>query len=168
MGIHISPPWSLLLLGNLVSLAGLGFPLYQQQLDRAVLRELQLRAELSGPRVVPWTPSSGREQQLGAGPGQPQPGKSDLGWEFEKPGQRTKTSVPPKEETKGSEQEFVFGLVVSGIGLILVIVAGLISYCFLVRGEKEAELGPSPTERQRRLAQRQLAELRLRRHGFGG
>ena len=56
MGIHISPPWSLLLLGNLVSLAGLGFPLYQQQLDRAVLRELQLRAELSGPRVVPWTP----------------------------------------------------------------------------------------------------------------
>ena len=79
-----------------MSLAGLGFPLYQQQLDRAVLRELQLRAELSGPRVVPWTPSSGREQQLGAGPGQPQPGKSDLGWEFEKPGQRTKTSVPPK------------------------------------------------------------------------
>ena len=94
-------------------------------------------------QVREWCPGhlSGREQQLGAGPKQPQPGKSDLGWEFEKPGQRTKTSVPPKEETKGSEQKFVFGLVVSGIGLILVIVAGLISYCFLVRGEKEAEFG---------------------------
>eukprot|EP00438_Fugacium_kawagutii_P004403 Skav208531 [mRNA] locus=scaffold3037:66464:70014:+ [translate_table: standard] len=78
-GGQVIPLWSVLIVGNLCSLAGLGVTWYQQQLDRAALRELQLRAELSGFRRDTWTPASGQEQRSGAGPGEPSPGRGDLG-----------------------------------------------------------------------------------------
>ena len=160
-----NPLWSLLVVGNLISLAGFGVTLYQQQLDRLSLRELQLRLELAGEQRSSWTTASGQERRSGAGPGDPEPGKTELGRGVE-PAESPRVAVTPGNSSVFGESKLVVGLLFGLVVLVLVLITGLVVCRWTACGIEESET--SPTEKQRRLAQRQLAELRLRRHGFGG
>lgn len=163
MGYSTPFYWPILVLGQLVSLGGFGVTLFLQQSDRAALRELQFRLEIQAGQVRELSGKQSQAKSSGGAGGEPSGEPSSSG------GSGPKTS----KDSKGFEERnppnhswsFLTGLVI-GIGVILLILISLV-LCWASRGESGSLVLGSPVEKRRELAARQLAELRLKKHGFG-
>ena len=151
-----------LLLAQVSSWIGLAAVAYFQYQEAIILREVQdSLLELS------WEEKAKRVSARGSG----RPGNGGGGSE---------PDSPELYPFANSDKECVWSLGASSSATVasLLLLCGLVALLsalvvvrFFTRGREEEESGDrtpkSPIEHQRELAQRQLAELRLRNHGFG-
>lgn len=166
MGVPSSVWLPLLVVSQVLSLVGLGVGAVYLQHQQLALRELQLHLAVARSPDLLGESWRDRGQLGGAWPGdpEPQPGVS-LG-----SGQRggagpNRAEDRDKKVTQNSDSLF-WGIVVLVLVLTLLVLTGVIWQRWGRAGGFE-ELASSPSERRKRLAQRQLAEVRLRKHGFG-
>lgn len=156
----------LLVASNLLSLVGLGVGAFYLQQQQLALRELQLQLGPVRPPNVLAGNWRDRGQLGGAGPDEPEAaGGARLG-----SGWHTSSSplwTEARDKQKGQTRDSLFWGLVFLVGVLtLLVVVGLLWQRW--RGVSDIEeLTSSPSERRKRLAQRQLAEVRLRKHGFG-
>ena len=155
----------LLLVGQGITWFGLGVSLYFQWENRAALRELQWLSESgSSPRGLDWL-ASDKLNKIASGGGGSEPPNS---WGQES---QLKSGKPVEPIVHSVNHTTVAGtLLFWFLWLGWVLVACAIGWWVFLRQRRpwtlsEPSVG-SPTDRQRALAQRQLAEVRLRKHGF--
>ena len=158
MGYSTNPLPPYVVLAHLLSWSGLAvlsWFQYQDQIQLQELRELTAGYRQGGS----WHFKT--EEQSGIPGGEPSPDKSAAGVS-------PSTPRPDSEVVVGGTSVvhwWVVGATLFTLIVILVVLAG----CFWWRQVTATRAADSsPVERQRDLAKRQLAEVRLRRHGFGG
>ena len=145
--------FKIILLTNLGTLGLVGWEFQQQFLLRQQVQELRT--------LVAWSGSEVSKTSSGGGHPGPYPGG---GAQF-----LPKTPEARAETLGGLNAASSSGLVTLSIGLIFCLVGLLLvgHWCYR-RGGGAVDLArPSSPINKRDLAQRQLAEIRLRRHGFG-
>lgn len=159
MGFPIRLYVGALAISQLSVIVLLGVNLWEQRQLRLQLGELNV-GSLPGHRT------GGQVEQESGGSGDP--------W----PGSHTNSGAgPPKNPQVGQfplgtlsgpqSREFSFGWWFLGLCLSLSAILGLGFLWIRVRAPTEPSLDPLSPTSQKEVAQRQLAELRLRRHGFG-
>ena len=167
MGGSSYPGWYFLVFGQIASWVGLGGSLwlhYQDQRGSNQLREIFREG-------YPFSRPGGLSQAAKLQPGDPDPGLPHFESPLEDLGR--KSEKKPAEFVKERdalefERNFWRGLFLGGV----LVIATLIIQRFLSRGgirgiEEEAVIDPSsPVQTKQELAARQLAEVRLKRHGF--
>ena len=163
MGYSSPSIWPLFLLGQFVTLSGFGVTLYLQQVDRAALRDLQFRLELQASKVRELDWKQGQAKSSGGAGGDPE-GEvpTTVRGEIKKP----KTSSQFSNTSEGDNSPSKLVSVVFGLVGLVCFAATLCCWWNHWREQRPVLVG-SPVERQRELAHRQLAELRLKKHGFG-
>lgn len=163
MGSSGSLALQLLIFGQTVTWLGLSFSLYLQWENRSALRDLQWLSETGSHSRSFEFPAEGRNQKVSANEG-----GGDPEGEFSNRKSRGPDGFREQIQTFPSEQT---GLRIWDLflilGWILVLLFGI--GCWLQRKQQQPEIEEgvsSPSEKQRALAQRQLAEVRLRRNVF--
>ena len=152
----------LLVFGQAVTRFGLGISLYFQWENRVTLRELQWLGESTVHRSLEF----GEEQKLNRvanSGGDPEDRGPPVG---KRP--NTPTREPEIHAVRVGQDGPAITTLILWLGWVLVALFGL--GFFLQRKSRSEEVREetvgSPSERQRAVAQRQLAEVRLRKNGF--
>lgn len=159
MGYSSSNPLSpYVVLAHLLSWSGLVVLSWYQYQDQIQLQELrELTAGYRQGRA--WDFKT--EEQSGIPGGEPSPDKSATGVS-------PSTPRPDSEVVVGGTSSYHWWLVGATLGSLIVVLILLIGWIWWRQVTFVRAADSSPVERQRDLAKRQLAEVRLRRHGFGG
>ena len=163
MGSSGSLALQLLIFGQTVTWLGLSFSLYLQWENRAALRDLQWLSETgSHPRSFEVQAES-RSQKVSSNEGGGDPEGDNLHRKSRGP-----DSIKQQFQTfPGEHTRFRVWDLLLILGWVLVLLLGF--GCWLQRKHQRPEIeegANSPLEKQRALAQRQLAEVRLRRNVF--
>ena len=156
----------LLVLGQGITWCGLGVSLYLQWENRAALRELQWLGETSTPpRGFEPLASERLNRVASGGGGDPDPART---WDSEYHTRPKGGSPGVVHSLDDKSLGLGFTSILLGFGWLLFFITGiwwLVGQRISTRDGAEESVS-SPSERQRAIAQRQLAEVRLRKHGF--
>ena len=158
----------LLLFGQTITWLGLGVSVYWQWENRATLRELQWLGDIPSSPRGPELLGEGklnRVSSAGGGGGGSDPPSGFGSHPYRPSGEQSEPVVHRVHTDRGHTLSFTSFLILGWVLLIVAVTVWIVKHCWHTVSDSDSNVG-SPSERQRAVAQRQLAELRLRHNGF--